>query len=88
MSSNGESITGHPYENEYMVALHMMASSSGDGSRKIGMVKEFVDSDASKSFFPAERKRIAEAEAEAKGKAKRKLRTNGNGNGYGFGYGR
>lgn len=62
-----------------MIILHMMSSSSGDGSRKIGSVKEFVDSDASKSFFPAEKKRIAEAEAEAnKGKGRRKTRGGGN----------
>lgn len=45
-----------------MIILHMMASSTGDPSeRKIQSVKEFVDSHASKTFFPAERRRATDA---------------------------
>jgi len=76
MTGYGTSITGHPYTNEYMIILRLMASSTGDGTRKIGGVKEFVDSQASKDFFPAESRRMAEAEAAAReaAKAKRKKR--------------
>jgi len=69
-SANGQSITGHEYNNEYMIVFRMMASSTGDGSRKIGSVKEFADSQASSSFIPAERRRIAAAEAEARAAAR------------------
>jgi hypothetical protein len=58
------STTGSPYENEYLIILRMMASSKGDGSRKIGSVKEFVDSVASSTFFPGEFQR-AKKKAEA-----------------------
>jgi len=70
VSANGLSITGHEYNNEYMIVFRMMASSTGDGSRKIGSVKEFADSQASSSFIPAERRRIAAAEAEARAAAR------------------
>ena len=62
-----------------MIVLKMMASSTGDGSRKIGSVKEFVDSRASSSFFRAERGRMVEAEAKAKAASKGKRREGGPG---------
>ena len=46
--------------------MHTMDSSTGDGSRKIRSVKEFVDSSSSSHFFPAERARIAEAKNKQK----------------------
>jgi hypothetical protein len=63
MSRKSESVTGHEYSNEYMIVLQMMASSTGDGSRKIRSVKEFVDSKASHEFFPAENQRRKEVQA-------------------------
>ncbi len=48
-----------------MIILRMMNSSSGDGTRKIGSVKEFVDSYASTEFFPKEKERVKRAQAQA-----------------------
>jgi len=70
-SANGESVTKHEYANEYLIVLKMMASSTGDGSRKIGSVKEFVDSNASSSFFVAESQRRKDAEAKSKARYRR-----------------
>lgn len=39
--------------------FHMCASSTGDGTRKIKLVKEFVDSGYSKDWFAAEREKVA-----------------------------
>jgi len=79
MAGKGESVRGHEYKNEYMVVLRMMASSTGDGSRKIRSVKEFVDSSASNSFFhrlkvDAEAEEEARAAAIAQAKAKSPIR--------------
>jgi len=63
-SANGTSVTGASYEQEYMYVLRFIASTTGDPKeRKINSVKEFCDSYASKGFFPAERKRLADAKA-------------------------
>ncbi|KAF7976416.1 hypothetical protein HWV62_6825 [Athelia sp. TMB] len=63
-SAKGTSVTGTSYEQEYMYVLRFTASTTGDpNERKIKSVKEFCDSSASKGFFPAERKRLADAKA-------------------------
>jgi len=49
------STTGVPYNNEYNITFHLVEQA--DGSYKISVVKEFVDSKFSDSFFPAERER-------------------------------
>ncbi|KZP28473.1 hypothetical protein FIBSPDRAFT_817380 [Athelia psychrophila] len=70
-SVKGESLTGELYENEYMYVLRLISSTTGNPEeRKIQSVKEFCDSYASKTFFPAERKRVAEAKAKREAKAR------------------
>ncbi|KAG5636669.1 hypothetical protein H0H81_007231 [Sphagnurus paluster] len=57
-SSEGESVTGAPYANEYVIFLYFVPpKEGGDGLPKISMVKEFVDSARSVKFFTEERAR-------------------------------
>lgn len=57
-SSTATSTTGVPYANEYMVIFRLRGVE--DGTIKIESTKEFVDSQASTEFFPAEMKRQEE----------------------------
>ncbi|KAF5385845.1 hypothetical protein D9615_002328 [Tricholomella constricta] len=65
-SSAGDSATGAPYKNEYMLIIHFAApKEGGDGLPKISRVKEFVDSSAVTKFFTEERAKAAKAAAAA-----------------------
>ncbi|KAF8959946.1 hypothetical protein BDZ97DRAFT_1598129, partial [Flammula alnicola] len=57
-SAGGESVTGAPYGNEYIIILHFVPSPESEGPHalpKIRFVKEFVDSAFSSKFFTEER---------------------------------
>ncbi|KAH8104840.1 hypothetical protein BXZ70DRAFT_623247 [Cristinia sonorae] len=54
-SSKATSATGFPYSNEYIIIFHLALQP--DGQYKVKYLKEFVDSQFSTEFFPAERKR-------------------------------
>ncbi|KAG6920047.1 hypothetical protein DXG01_010115 [Tephrocybe rancida] len=61
-SSVGESVTGAPYRNEYMMIMHF-APPVGDDLPKITRVKEFVDGASVVKFFTEERAKAAKAAA-------------------------
>lgn len=65
-SSTGESATGTPYVNEYMLIIHFVPpKEGGDGLPKMSLVKEFVDSATAVKFFTDERAKVAKATAAA-----------------------
>ncbi|EGO00760.1 hypothetical protein SERLA73DRAFT_133791 [Serpula lacrymans var. lacrymans S7.3] len=52
-SSQGLSVTGAAYTNEYMMTFNFVESEAGpDALPQISVFKEFLDSDFSKGFFP------------------------------------
>lgn len=61
-ASTGESATGTPYANEYMIIIHFVPPrEGGDGLPKMSVVKEFVDSGTAVKFFTEERAKAAKA---------------------------
>ncbi|KAG5650998.1 hypothetical protein H0H81_010257 [Sphagnurus paluster] len=55
-SSAGESVSGSPYGNEYMLIIHFAPpKEGGDGLPKISKIKEFIDSARVLKFFEEER---------------------------------
>ncbi|KAF8070379.1 hypothetical protein FPV67DRAFT_1668238 [Lyophyllum atratum] len=63
-SSIGESATGSPYTNEYMLIIHFTPPAEGsDGLPKMSLVKEFVDSGTVLKFFTEERAKADKAAA-------------------------
>ncbi|KAF9012705.1 hypothetical protein BDQ17DRAFT_720999 [Cyathus striatus] len=69
-SGTGESITGTPYKNEFMIIMHF-TSPAPNGETKICLVKEFVDGMSTVKFFTDERTKAREkAQAETKAKTR------------------
>jgi hypothetical protein len=63
-SVDGESATGTPYVNEYMLIVHFVPpKEGGDGLPKMARVKEFTDSATAVKFFTEERAKAAKAAA-------------------------
>lgn len=64
--ANGESASGTPYMNEYMLIIHFVPpKEDGDGRPKIALVKEFTDSAVAVKFFTEERAKAVKAKAAA-----------------------
>jgi len=61
-SSAGETATGTPFANEYMLIIHFVPAKNGSGELpKMSIIKEFVDSGYTLKFFPEERAKVAAA---------------------------
>ncbi|KAG5634819.1 hypothetical protein H0H81_000612 [Sphagnurus paluster] len=59
-SSEGESVLGSVYKNEYVIFLHFVPpKEGGDGLPKISVVKEFTDSHTTLEFIKEEQARAA-----------------------------
>jgi len=70
-SSVGESASGSPYANEYMIIIHFIPLPSSAGPHvlpKMRLVKEFVDSAVSVKFFAEERAKAKLREAKERSK--------------------
>ncbi|KDR75483.1 hypothetical protein GALMADRAFT_247920 [Galerina marginata CBS 339.88] len=68
-SSVGESASGAPYTNEYMIVVHFVPAPPPAGASalpKMRFVKEFVDSASSVKFFTEERAKAKAREAKEK----------------------
>ncbi|KAF6761043.1 hypothetical protein DFP72DRAFT_879911 [Ephemerocybe angulata] len=56
-SSNGTSLSGTPYRNEYVLMIHFTPPVEAGGLPRMRYLKEFVDSGFSMRFFKEERER-------------------------------
>ena len=61
-SCDGDSVTGTPYTNEYILIIHFVPAENGRGELpKMSIMKEFVDSRHTLKFFTEEGVKAAAA---------------------------